>query len=202
MKNLRILTSLSATFAILATSTALTQTTNQITGTPSNAVVLAHCQYAADNKVCGETTAANPPDAPATIAQVGPPGPPFYPRRPMPRPRAGYSRPWPRTYEDHHSAIGALIGLGAGVGLACGTSSDPNKRVVGSLIFGGFGALIGAMVAHPLPAFRSQRRYAWPNEEADPEEDAAFQPRPKIPQKTTQKTAYTGTSDALGASHE
>ena len=94
------------------------------------------------------------------------PGPPFYPRRPPMR-RPGYDYPGMLASpgDNRHAAIGALIGIGAGVGLAVGTSSDPNKRFVGSCIYGGFGALIGAMIGHGIPSLPAyHRRRPWDDE--------------------------------------
>ena len=83
----------------------------------------------------------------------------------MGRPGYGYPGYWTQAGDSRHAAIGALIGLGAGVGLAVGAYSDPNKRVVGSLIFGGFGALIGAVVGRGIPAYH--RRRPWDDEDGE-----------------------------------
>lgn len=178
-------------FAAVATvSIASAQSETPLAHDPSNAVATARCQYTKSDQSCAD----------ATIAQLGlRPGPPFGPR-PMPRVHPGYSSALPPTVEDRRAAIGALIGLGAGVGLACGVYSDnPNKRVVGSLIFGGFGALIGAMVAHPFPAFHTRRTYSWPGNE-DPEQEASARSRAHPLRKATQKTTSRGTPSPSAAS--
>jgi hypothetical protein len=173
-------------------------------------IASARCQYTPADQACAglsQTSEAQRSDGSSTIAQFPRrmPGPPSRPHRPpMAHPRADYPGMWMEP-NARHVAIGALLGAGAGVALAVGTSSDPNRRIVGSLIYGGFGALIGAMVAHPFPSFHSRRRYAWPDED-DADQDASAAPQhpaksPPAP-KTTQETASAGTPGPLAASHE
>jgi hypothetical protein len=136
-------------------------------------VAAARCQYTQAEEACRilRTSGTTPP-AESQSTETSPqaqisrpiPRPPLY-RPPAGSYRYGYPGMWASDDNRVHTAVGALLGIGAGVGLAFGAYSDSNKRVVGSLIFGGFGALIGAGIGHRISAFHSyHRRRPWDGE--------------------------------------
>jgi hypothetical protein len=80
----------------------------------------------------------------------------FAQRRPLISPNVRYSRPryatmWRQRGNGRHALIGALIGFGVGAAIGAKANKDPNARVSAPVLFGGFGALIGAGIgaSHP-----------------------------------------------------
>ncbi len=102
-------------------------------------------------------------DSGSTLAQLSRsrPSRPFPSRRGYPR--GGYQSPWMDHGNAGHAVIGAVIGfgLGAAVGAKANTSPYPGTTARAVVLFGSFGALIGAAVgaAHggPYP-FAHHRR--------------------------------------------
>jgi hypothetical protein len=85
----------------------------------------------------------------------------------MPRP---YGRP-PNAYtaydDGHHTAIGGLIGFGAGFALGAGVNHNSSSRVGSGLIAGALGAVFGAAIGHSIATFphAAFRRHKWSHEE-------------------------------------
>ena len=88
------------------------------------------------------------------------------------RPRLGYPQ---RTYPPRwgsgyprHAAIGALVGfgLGAAFGAKANTDRHPGVGTRAALLFGTFGAMIGAVVGNGIGPVHSRKVYRrWPAEE-------------------------------------
>lgn len=66
----------------------------------------------------------------------------------IPHSRPAHGAMWHQDSDGHHAAIGALIGfgIGAAVGAAFNQDQHTNARVGAPILFGAFGALIGAAV--------------------------------------------------------
>ena len=175
MKNLRIIDPLLLTTMLLLTSAAIAQTAvEQAAADLPAPVAAARCQYTPADAAClgssesGQATISTNDD---TLAQLPRriPGPPVRPRRPpMGHPRGGYPGMWMPSGNGRHAAIGAIIGFGLGAALGAKANTDPHAgaTVRASLLFGTFGALLGALVSQDTPSFsRLQRpRGPWPDE--------------------------------------
>jgi hypothetical protein len=80
----------------------------------------------------------------------------FVQRRPLISPNVRYSCPryaamWRQRGNGRHALIGALVGFGVGAAIGAKANKDPHARVSAPILFGGFGALIGAGIgaSHP-----------------------------------------------------
>lgn len=141
----------------------------------ADAVAAARNQYthneAVDDPKHSGTNPSDKADGKTTLAQLSRRGPGLpYPRS-AGYPGAGSARMW-QPSSGRHAAIGALIGfgLGAAVGAKANTDQHEQARVAAPLIFGGFGALFGALVGASIPdgpGWRFHRRRPWSDEEED-----------------------------------
>ena len=104
-----------------------------------------------------------------TLAQLGRRGPV---RRYPGRPRysgPGAPRMWAGPGDGHRAAIGALIGLGLGVAMGAKVNSDNHAgaQIGAPLIFGGLGAMLGAVAGGSIRPLHSRNTHR----PVGPEED-------------------------------
>lgn len=143
------------------------------------------CEARSEN---AHNNAAN--DRPATDgtmrAQLSRRGQRMPPARQTQYPRRSYPKTWPELGNSRGAAIGALVGGGLGVGLGLAiTDQHPRAKVGAALIFGGLGAVIGAVAGGTFPS-RSWRNHVRPWQDEDdiasssqaPAKKQAASPRP------------------------
>lgn len=103
-------------------------------------------------------------------------------------PRRSYSELRMDYGDGRHAAIGAAIGFGLGAlaSIKANTDQHANARVGAVFIFGGFGALFGAVIGGTGPFLHARRVYrpSWPGDDEDGDRrsgDKDVPPRESIP---------------------
>jgi hypothetical protein len=166
MKKLRIALFLLA--VPIASRAALAQSSGTAPEQPSPRVTKARCQYTPNDPACQHQRQSNPRPGQCRQSASCPSSCCSYGYPPSSRP--------PLLLEPEsgtHAAAGAIIGLGLGAALGAAKDGDAGSRFAGALVVGGFGALIGAIVGHGIPARPwHRRRPDWD----DPEENAMDPP--------------------------
>ena len=157
MKHLQVIAALLA--PLLVISSALSQTGNrEVHDQATNHAEIATARSRYVQADLQTEDVAGRPSGGEAYAQSRRPGP-----RPPMRPRLGYPQ---RTYPPRwgsgyprHAAIGALVGfgLGAAFGAKANTDRHPGVGTRAALLFGTFGAMIGAVVGNGIGPVHSRK---------------------------------------------
>jgi hypothetical protein len=109
-------------------------------------ILLARSTYAQPEDVATGSDGQRPPEF-----AHGRRRPSFPPAVRYPYPGGAYGGMWRQPANKRHALIGALIGFGVGAAIGAKGNKDPHARVSAPVLFGSFGALIGAAIgaSHP-----------------------------------------------------
>jgi len=140
----------------------------------------------------------------ATLTQLSSrrPSPPFPHRGGYPR--SAYPGMWMPEGSGRHAVIGAVVGFGLGAALGAKANTDQHAGATAraSVLFGSFGALLGAVAGHGFPSLQARNRRRSPGSAGDDELASSFQhSSPDSTPKTASKAvlAESGAAPATDA---